>query len=160
MFKCACAQARACVRACVRARVMIFSNPFKMSVQVLTCLLAHSLPPILSASPRAPSLPTVQTGCVLVISNEKIRIMNKARKELLAQDSCGAVTFFTTLPGPPGSVYDTVAYITRNIRLNVIRCHVFTVNSGMGSVIGTRSAVVVVSLICSVSLCLVRLGYD
>eukprot|EP00729_Bicosta_minor_P013070 gene13070-27755_t len=79
-----------------------------------------------------------ETGCVLVISNEKIRIMNKARKELLAQDSCGAVTFFTTLPGPPGSVYDTVAYITRNIRLNVIRCHVFTVNSGMGSVIESQ----------------------
>jgi len=79
-----------------------------------------------------------ETGCVLVISNEKIRIMNKARKELLAQDSCGAVTFFTTLPGPPGSVYDTVAYITRNIRLNVIRCHVFTVNSGMGSVIAVK----------------------
>jgi len=75
-------------------------------------------------------------GTAVVVSEKEILIVHKERKELLSKDSVASITFFTVIP--MNKEYETVAYITRNMRLNVMRCHVHTVMTGMGTKIGTR----------------------
>lgn len=54
-------------------------------------------------------------GTAVVVSEKEILIVHKERKELLSKDSVASITFFTVIP--MNKEYETVAYITRNMRL-------------------------------------------
>eukprot|EP00039_Didymoeca_costata_P029309 m.24064 g.24064 ORF g.24064 m.24064 type:complete len:689 (-) comp7574_c0_seq1:69-2135(-) len=96
-----------------------------------------------SSKMKSSTMKDLQTdnGCALVLNPQHIVIIHKARKEVLCKDSVGTVTFFTLIPSNSSKTdYETIAYITRNIRLNVMRCHVFTVHVGVGQTIGDKMA--------------------
>lgn len=83
-----------------------------------------------------------ESGCVLILGPQHIIVAHKKRKEIILKNSIGSVTFFTIIPSPDSkSPYETIAYITQNVRLNVLRCHVFTVLVGLGETIARKMQV-------------------
>eukprot|EP00040_Diaphanoeca_grandis_P023795 m.129939 g.129939 ORF g.129939 m.129939 type:complete len:690 (-) comp29446_c0_seq4:473-2542(-) len=67
-------------------------------------------------------------GAALVVNAKKIITIHKSRREVVNEDRPNAITFCTVLP--LSKYYETIAYITRNIKLNMCRCHVFAILKG------------------------------
>lgn len=76
----------------------------------------------------------LEEGCALNIAATGVTIIHKARQEIVNVDRPSDIAFATVIK-QNSKEYEGFAYISQNIKLNLRRCHVFTVLQGAGALI-------------------------
>lgn len=83
-------------------------------------------------SPKISKQIAAEKGACLVVSTGSVTTMSKKRQETIHHDYMKSLTYFGVMPAEQASQYEYFVYITRNIKLNVLKCHVYNVNVGDG----------------------------
>jgi len=70
-------------------------------------------------------------GCAVVVTADRIMTVHKKRQDRLQSDVPRSISFVCTLPH--SKEYETFAYISQNLKLNMCRAHIYLCTNGDGA---------------------------